>query len=172
MKTTDRGTCFLCGGTTRVSRKDHRYTVGGGWYVTIERNEHETCQKCGEEYVSIFAATKLDRAIAAEIVRKPGLLAPPEVRFLVDCFENMNGSEMAAALGIARETLSRYMQGSYRINPTVDRLLRMLVADRYLHDNTHALVPLATLGHRPPLDLTFVLERGEYRLKHPHRAAA
>jgi transcriptional regulator with XRE-family HTH domain len=44
----------------------------------------------------------------------------------------MKGRQLAKELGIQHETLSRYETGFYKMNPTVDRLIRAMVALRYL----------------------------------------
>jgi putative zinc finger/helix-turn-helix YgiT family protein len=123
--------CVECGTPMRSHREAHRYTITPTWAITIEDAEILRCPKCGTWEVVIPKSDALQRTIAAEVIRKSTPLAGPEVTFLRRCL-GLNGRELARALGIENETLSRYEHGSLRVQPQVDRLLRMMVAAQFL----------------------------------------
>jgi transcriptional regulator with XRE-family HTH domain len=89
------------------------------------------------------------------------------VKFLVESFD-WTKRQVAARLGIAPETLSRYEQGAYRISPAVDRLLRLMVAVLYVRDQelASAVVSNPIAGKTAdPLKLTLRLDQsGEYQV--------
>ena len=135
MRKSPKGTagaaCAECGTPMRSRREPHRYTITPEWAITIADAEILRCPKCGTWEVVIPKPNALERTIAAEVIRKTSPLAGPEVTFLRRCL-GLNGRELARALGIEGETLSRYEHGTLRVQPQVDRLMRMMVAAQFL----------------------------------------
>jgi putative zinc finger/helix-turn-helix YgiT family protein len=123
--------CVECGAPMRSCREPHRYTITPAWAITIADAEVLRCPKCGTWEVVIPKPDALQRTIAAEVIHKSSPLAGPEVTFLRRCL-GLNGRELARALGIEGETLSRYEHATLRVQPQVDRLLRMMVAAQFL----------------------------------------
>jgi len=156
----------------RVSREPHRYSITPSWAITIDDAEVLRCPKCGAWEVVIPKPDALQRTIAAEVIRKPAPLTGAEVVFLRRCL-GLNGRELARALGIESETLSRYEHGSLRVQPQADRLLRMMVAAQFLVEGerfgVEALSSIETDVKQPvPLKLVVTVDpKGTWR-----RAAA
>jgi putative zinc finger/helix-turn-helix YgiT family protein len=123
--------CVECGTPMRSHREAHRYTITPTWAITIADAEILRCPKCGSFEVVIPKPDALQRTIAGEVIHKPSPLAGAEVTFLRRCL-GLNGRELSRALGIEGETLSRYEHGFLRVQPQVDRLLRMMIAAQFL----------------------------------------
>ena len=126
----NRATCLECGTAMRSSREPHRYTITPDWAVTIADADVRRCPKCGAWEVVIPKPDALQRTIAAEVIRKPAPLSGAELVFLRRALELKSG-ELARALGIESETLSRYEHGRLRVQPQADRLVRAMVALRF-----------------------------------------
>ena len=159
--------CVECGATMRAEKGDFKFTITPRWAVTIADSELHTCPRCGTHEGTVVKASALERKIAAEVLRKASPLAPDEVKFLVESFD-WTKRQVAARLGIAPETLSRYEQGAYRISPAVDRLLRLMVAVLYVCDQelAGAVVSNPVAGKTAdPLKLTLRIDQhGKYQV--------
>lgn len=156
--------CVECGATMRAAKGDFRFMLGPRWWVTVADSALHRCPKCGRREGTVRATAALERKVSSEVLRKAAPLAPEEVRFLVECFE-WTKREVAARLGVTPETLSRYEQGTYRISPSADRLLRLMVAVQYLKDRDLALAVVsqaATKQAGEPLKLTLRWSLGDY----------
>jgi transcriptional regulator with XRE-family HTH domain len=85
----------------------------------------------------------------------------------------LNGRDLARALGIVGETLSRYEHDTWPVQPTVDRLLRMMVAAQFLDEGerfgVEELSGIEKKGNEPtPMKLVVTVDpKGAWR-----RAAA
>ncbi len=159
--------CVECGATMRTEKGDFKFTITPRWAVTIADSDLHTCPRCGNHEGTVVKASALERKIAAEVLAKDSPLVPDEVKFLVESFD-WTKRQVAARLGIAPETLSRYEQGAYRISPAVDRLLRLMVAVLYVRDQDLAAVVVSNPAAgktAEPLKLTLRLDpRGEYQV--------
>ena len=159
--------CVECGATMRTEKGDFKFTITPRWAVTVADSELHTCPRCGNKEGTVVKASALEKKIAAEVLAKDSPLAPDEVKFLVESFD-WTKRQVAARLGIAPETLSRYEQGAYRISPAVDRLLRLMVAVLYVRDQdlASAVVSNPVAGKTTdPLKLTLRLDpHGEYQV--------
>jgi putative zinc finger/helix-turn-helix YgiT family protein len=151
--------CLECGTSMRESTEAHKFTVTRKWAITIADAKVFSCPKCGEREVAIHKADALERTIATELLKKPTLLCGDEVTFLRNCLA-MKGRQLAKELGIKHETLSRYETSFCPMNPTVDRLIRAMVALWYLEHGgetftaeTAASIASPT-GEAKPLKLT------------------
>jgi putative zinc finger/helix-turn-helix YgiT family protein len=109
--------------------ENHRYTESGLPNVVLVGVEVEHCQNCGEILVSIPNIEGLHRAIAMELIRHPGRLAPNEIRFLRKWL-GWSGVDFAKHMGVAPETVSRWesMENGKAMGGTAERLLRLAVA--------------------------------------------
>jgi putative zinc finger/helix-turn-helix YgiT family protein len=149
----NRGTgpnlCLECGTPTRESTEAHKFTVTRKWAITIADAKVFACPKCGEREVSINKPDALERTIAAELLKKPDLLCGDEVTFLRNCLA-VKGRQLAKELGIQHETLSRYENDFCKMNPTVDRLIRAMVALWYLDDGAETFTAETAASISPP----------------------
>jgi putative zinc finger/helix-turn-helix YgiT family protein len=111
----------------KVHREPHRYSVTRTWAVTLEGVEVHRCPKCGYFEVAIERPAALHRAIASAVIRKPARLSGPEFTFLRRELD-LTGVQLARVLGVRNESVSRWEHGREPVGPTVDRLMRALVA--------------------------------------------
>ena len=86
-----------------------------------------SCPKCGEEEVLIPRIEALNLAIAGELVRKHGRLAPTGIRFLRKLL-GWSGVDFAKHFGVTPETVSRWESGKKLMGPVAERLLRLCIA--------------------------------------------
>ena len=117
--------CPDCGAVLRVARQPHRYSIHPKWAITIAEVSH--CDKCGYFEVAISKPNALHRTIAAAVIRKPALLSGPEFAFLRSEL-GMTGRALAKSLGVVQESVSRWENDAVPISPTIDHLLRAMVA--------------------------------------------
>jgi putative zinc finger/helix-turn-helix YgiT family protein len=122
----DEMKCIECGDKVTTSRENFRHEALG-LPVTLVGVEVSRCAACGLSEVSIPALEGLHRTIAVTLVTKTARLCGPEIRFLRKQL-GWSGAELAEHLGITRETVSRWEQGSAPIGATADRLLRATFA--------------------------------------------
>jgi putative zinc finger/helix-turn-helix YgiT family protein len=118
--------CIECGGRMKTARENFRHEALG-LPVTLVGVEVSRCAGCGLSEVSIPQLEGLHRAIASALVNKTARLTAAEIRFLRKQL-SWSGAELADHLGVTRETVSRWEQGSAPIGATADRLLRATVA--------------------------------------------
>lgn len=118
--------CIECGGRMKTARENFRHQALG-LPVTLVGVEVSRCAGCGLSEVSIPQLEGLHRAIASALVSKTARLTAAEIRFLRKQL-GWSGAELADHLGVTRETVSRWEQGSSPIGATADRLLRATVA--------------------------------------------
>lgn len=143
--------CEECGGTTVVEPDAVRgYAIGGLPHVALHGVRVIRCERCGAESVVIPKIAQLHRVLADLFVKQPRMLAPVEVRFLRK-HVGMSTADFARAMGVARETVSRWESGSAPMGQVADRLLRLLVlthepAESYVVEDLLAELT----GERPP----------------------
>jgi putative zinc finger/helix-turn-helix YgiT family protein len=121
-------TCFVCGSRMKTKRENYRYDAVGLPGITLQGVEVSRCGKCGEYEVAIPRIEELHRSIAQAVISKKERLTPAEIRFLRKQL-GWTGAEFAGHFGAARETVSRWENGSAPMGPTADRLLRLIVAN-------------------------------------------
>jgi putative zinc finger/helix-turn-helix YgiT family protein len=112
----------------KTKRENYRYEAVGLPGITLQGVEVSRCVECGEYEVAIPRIEDLHRAIAGAVISKNDRLTPAEIRFLRKHL-GWTGAEFAAHFGAARETVSRWENGSSPMGPTAERLLRMIVAN-------------------------------------------
>ena len=121
--------CLDCGHTIETRRENYRYDASGLPGIVLHGVQVSRCPQCGAEEVAIPRIEELHRVIARALIEKPTRLAAPEIRYLRK-YLGWSGTEFARYMGTARETVSRWENGSTQMGPAADRLLRVLVASR------------------------------------------
>ena len=121
--------CPQCRHEVVRSVENHRYTESGLSNVVLVGVEVRRCQSCGESMVSIPRIEELHCAIAMELIRQSGRLAPSEIRFLRKWL-GWSGVDFARHMGVAPETVSRWesAESPKPMGGTAERLLRLAVA--------------------------------------------
>jgi putative zinc finger/helix-turn-helix YgiT family protein len=155
------GPCPECRTQMRSAREQHRYPLTPSWSITIEDAEVLRCPKCGTSSPVIPKSDVLLRTVAREVIGKLACLTGAELAFLRGCL-GLTGRKLAQAVGIAFETLSRYENGSLRVQPPVDRLVRMMVAAQVLDGGegfgTDALARIVADSDPKPIRLAVTLD--------------
>ena len=113
----------------KTVRENFKYSAGGLAGVTLVNVEVSRCPGCGEFEVSIPRVEELHRTLARAVARKPGRLAPPEIRFLRKWL-GWSGVDFAAHMGVDAATVSRWENGALKMGGVAERLLRLMVATR------------------------------------------
>jgi DNA-binding transcriptional regulator YiaG len=119
------------------------------------------CVRCGERELVTPRVEVLHGAIARSLSRQDGPLAPEAVRYLRKWL-NLTIHQFARVMGVRGETVCRWERanGSSRLPPPTERLLRLLVA---LHESADAY-PLDLLsGTRPARAAPIVLVSPDWR---------
>lgn len=80
----------------------------------------EQCGACGE----MTYGTDSEAVIHAALRKQLGLLAPEEIRACRAALNNLKQGELAAATGMAAESISRWESGTVMQSRATDRLLR------------------------------------------------
>jgi putative transcriptional regulator len=119
--------CRECGGAMTTEKNAvRRYTLGGLPHVELHGVEANRCPSCGNETVAIPRIAQLHRIIAQGFVTQSRMLAPVEIRFLRK-HVGLSGVDFAKQMGVTRETVSRWENGTTPMGAVADRLLRLLV---------------------------------------------
>lgn len=120
--------CDECGATVTIERNAvRRYDIGGLPHIVLHGVEVARCADCGVEEVSIPRIAELHRVLAAHFIGQTRPLAPNEIQFLRKHI-GLSTNDFAKCMGVTRETVSRWVNGSKPMSPQADRLLRLLVA--------------------------------------------
>lgn len=119
--------CDECGGQMTVERNaKRRYEIGGLPHVVLQGVEVSQCKDCGKEEIAIPRIGQLHHVIAMALAKQPRMLAPSEIRFLRKHTGHSTG-DIAQAMGVSRETISRWETGAKSMSALADRLLRVIV---------------------------------------------
>ena len=119
--------CRTCGGEMIARREavtDHR--IGLSKLILVNFPVLR-CKNCKTREVVFPRLSELLRKIAETLIQKGDRLTGEEIKFLRK-FLGWSSSDLAAQLGIALATISRWEHGKEKIGAVPDRLLRMLVA--------------------------------------------
>lgn len=119
--------CLNCAASMTVTRENYKYAESGLSCVTLRGMDVARCATCGESEVAIPAIAELHQAIARVIVLKAERLVPEEIRFLRKHL-GFSQPDIAARLGVAVETVSRWENDKERMSVPAEKLLRFLVA--------------------------------------------
>jgi putative zinc finger/helix-turn-helix YgiT family protein len=116
--------CYVCGGTTKIIKdKPYEYKECGLDNILIIGINQFECKKCNEFFVSIPKVEELHQAIGRGLCCKKSLLTKKEIKYLRKEL-HMKAKNLANALGVTAETLSRWENGRTHISEAQDRLLR------------------------------------------------
>jgi len=123
-------------------RENFRYDASGLPNVVLLDVEVRSCAACGERAVAIPHVEALHRELAMVVIRRPGRLAPQEIRFLRK-WRGWSGADFARHLGVDPATVSRWesVDAAQPMGPVADRLLRLAVA----HGEPADAYPVSTL---------------------------
>jgi putative zinc finger/helix-turn-helix YgiT family protein len=115
--------CIECGRKEvrpAVVRQEVQKNHDGRLYqLTIEQLPVNRCEACGE----IYFTNESDDAISAELRAKLNLLTPEEIRTNIETL-GMQQKDLAECLGVAPETMSRWINGSMIQSRAMDNLMR------------------------------------------------
>ncbi len=89
------------------------------YHLRIPKLHANRCENCGEIYLGSEADAQISAALREEI----GLLTPEQIRGNLAAL-NLNQKEAAEQMGIAPETMSRWLTGAMIQSRAMDNLLR------------------------------------------------
>ncbi len=135
--------CVACGGELAASIGEERIDVGG---VTFAGDvPHEACATCGERYLAAGDLERFELAAAVELARL-GRRTGPALRFMRKAL-GFRAKELAALLGVAPETFSRWETGEREPDAHAFALVGGLAADRL--DGTERTAGLLRAAREP-----------------------
>ncbi len=110
-------------------RESYRYDASGLPNVVLIDVEVRQCPACGERAVALPRIEQLHHSLAMIVIRRPGRLAPQEIRFLRK-WRGWSGTDFARHMGVDRATVSRWESADkpQTMGPVADRLLRLAIA--------------------------------------------
>ena len=137
--------CTQCG-ETAVMPADIAYDAevkhdGRLHRFPISRLMIDKCQRCGEE----FFTNRTDEQIAAGLREFLGLLQPQDIRRRLDEL-GLTQRSFAARLGVAPETVSRWLNGLSIQTRALDNLMRVFFGFTSVRDVLPPDGPARTLG--------------------------
>jgi putative zinc finger/helix-turn-helix YgiT family protein len=158
--------CMVCGAEMKTGLENFRYDACGLPGVTLIGVEVSRCPQCGEYEVAIPQIEDLHKAIARALIRKTNRLTPAEIRYLRK-YLGWSGADFAKHMGTTPETVSRWENGTDRMGPQADRLLRLMVVTRDPVSD-YSLELLTTISKEPtthPVWLGFEMDEEGWRAK-------
>lgn len=137
--------CTHCG-ETAVMPADISYVAevkhdGRRHRFPISRLTIDKCQRCGEE----FFTNRTDEQIAAGLREFLGLLQPQDIRRRLDELE-LTQRSFASRLGVAPETVSRWLNGLSIQTRALDNLMRVFFGFSSVREVLSPGGPTRTLG--------------------------
>jgi putative zinc finger/helix-turn-helix YgiT family protein len=119
--------CANCGRPVRPERRNYRYTESGLPNVFLQGVEVAECPACGHYDVAIPHPARIHRAIALALANSPVRLTGEQLRFLRK-HVGYSGGQLAKYLHTDKTKISKWERGEDPIGPSIDRLVRLLVA--------------------------------------------
>jgi len=116
--------CAACGGRVTASAATLPFSVRGET-IAVPGVEHGACGDCGEVYLSLDAAERLQVEAVRMSKAARGLLTPGEIRELRRSFA-MSQAAFEELLGVGPKTVIRWEKGTVFQGATADRLMRLL----------------------------------------------
>jgi len=123
----------------------HRFKESGLDNIVLHGVKLYRCAKCGETYYDFGDINQLNRLIADTLLRKKGLLAGSEIRFL-RTYIGYSSEMFARIIGLSDKTsLSRIENDRAKVSAQVNMAVRYAVAgkmadrDYNLHDLIEAI---------------------------------
>jgi HTH-type transcriptional regulator / antitoxin MqsA len=89
--------------------------------------EHGRCERCGEVYLDMEAAGKVQREAVRQARASRGLMTPQEIRALRVTL-GVSQAKLERLLGTGPKTVVRWEKGTVFQSATADRLMRLLSA--------------------------------------------
>lgn len=111
-----------------LSQVDHHYKESGLDNVFLMNIDSYNCDECNEKVVCIPELGELSRAIGRALLKKPSLLNGKEIRFLRKNM-GLKALQLKEMIGIDNSTISRWENGTQKIAPSHDRLIRVVYAN-------------------------------------------
>lgn len=125
--------CARCGASLRWrkgSAKKAQEVPGIGFRVVASGVSTATCSACQTPHAAVGNVAAFRRNVVEGILRKPGALAPGEIRF-VRKYLGLTGGQFALLIGVSREHVSHIERGhAPNLGTAPDRLVRLVVAAR------------------------------------------
>ena len=118
--------CWKCNAEMQTARKNVRYHALPS--VTLGNVPVHECPECGNRQTEIPNLEGLNEVLAKHLVELDRHFSGAEVRFLRK-YLDMSGRELAKAMGVQPETVSRWENDKATMNEQAERLLRMLVVE-------------------------------------------
>lgn len=118
--------CPICGGAIEIIRdQPYEYTESGLNVQLLGITQYH-CQECKESFASIPNIEQLHTTIALDICEnKKALLLPEEIKFLRKEL-GLKAKDLALAMGVQAEAVSRWENDKSVISEGNDRMLRMI----------------------------------------------
>ena len=117
--------CGECG--ARVATSDGSIPVElRGETVNVDGVEHGRCTQCGEVFLGLDAAERLQREAVRRLRASHGLLGPEEIRSLRRSL-HLSQATLEKLLGVGPKTVVRWEKGTVFQSATADRLMRLLM---------------------------------------------
>lgn len=118
--------CPICGGAVETIRdQPYEYTESGLDVLLLGITQYR-CQECGESFAAIPNTEQLHTTIALDICKNnKALLLPEEIKFLRKEL-GLKAKDLALAMGVKAEAISRWENGKSVISEGNDRMLRMI----------------------------------------------
>jgi putative zinc finger/helix-turn-helix YgiT family protein len=118
--------CTNCGEQLTWERRNYRYAECGLPNVVLQGVNIADCPKCGNSDVSLPRLANIHRAIARALLKSPGRLTGPQLRFLRKHL-GWSGDDLGSYLHTDKTKISKWETGEDSIGPVSDRLIRLLV---------------------------------------------
>ena len=129
--------CIHCRVETEEERREVPYDSLPG--TTLANVPVRICPECGETYTGIPNIAELDRTLVEMVISQESRLTPEEIRF-VRKYLGLSGQDLAARMGVAPATVSRWEHGKQEMTESHERLLRALaVIETPVDDYSKAL---------------------------------
>lgn len=127
------GECTECGRALRwkksTNARPHEFP-DFGFRVAAGGASTATCTGCRTAHACVGSPEGFRRSIVEQVLRKPGALAPMEIRFVRKQL-GLTGGQFATLIGVSREHVSHIERGhAPNLGTAPDRLARMIVASR------------------------------------------
>ena len=167
--------CSECGAPVTFHSGSYLFTESGLPNIVLQGVGVADCPACGNSEVCIPRLSKIHRTIALALANSPVRLDGAQLRFLRKHLGH-SGEQLANYLHTDKTKISKWENGEDSIGPSIDRLLRLLVAalDKDLIGNVTSIA-----AHLPNIsddlgkgwELRINVETLAYSF-HPQRTAA
>lgn len=126
--------CCACKGVMHGRRENYQYTECGLTSVVLMNIIVYRC-KCGTIMPEIPASAWLHRQIAIDLLKKDSFLSGEELKF-VRKVAGYSATELSRAIGVRKNSISRWENGKANIGKTSDRIVRLACFTRLIERST------------------------------------